>query len=62
MKDGLWAGEVQLWRENVSMDKESSDHDEVIISFITLKFVAGLPLAIKNLDEQRSLSQLVISN
>lgn len=47
MKDGLWAGGVQLWREN-----------EVIISFITLKIPAGLPLAIKNLDEQRSSSEL----
>lgn len=58
MKDGLWAGRVQLWRENVSMDQESSDHDEVIISFITLKFLAVLPLAIKHLDEQRSSSEL----
>lgn len=58
MKDGLWAEVVQLWRENVSMDQESSDHDEIIISFITLKFLAGLPLAIKNLDEQRSSSEL----
>lgn len=58
MKDGLWARAVQLWRENVTMDQESSDHDEVIISFITLKFLADLPLAIKNLDEQRSSSEL----
>lgn len=58
MKDGLWAGGVQLWRENVSMDQENNDHDEVMISFTTLKFPAGLPLAIKNLDEQRSSSEL----